>query len=318
MRKVIAQAVIVLTLVMSFGMTAFASSIGTLPATAKSRLTKSIEVGWFDNGGTPDVMAVTDNPELQDMIDNKNGIAFYEDTGRSRDFSKADLATVLGNLGIGANVADNWVILVAGTVNVDENGSGLGSQQDFHRWVIVYDKEYIETLVGISDDLSDSSVDGNMEALKDGLNVDVDIAGAAAVFSGVTPIINLICGIILFVVTLIFSVMMAMEIAYIEIPAFRGKMEDVKQSGTNKVMTKSDGNGGTKLRLIGADAIKAVEIEVSGEGGSKWMYYIKKKLVGTMFLGISIYVLASGNLTLFIDLAIRVVQGGMKVIQGLT
>jgi hypothetical protein len=147
------------------------------------------------------------------------------------------------------------------------------------------------------------------------LDLSADTAGASDALSGVVPMISLIAGFIIILLTAMMLVFTAIDCVYIAYPAFRNKCEDAKASG-NKFQTKTNSNGETSLRWVTDDAQYAIDKGTEDPSQNKWMIYLKRRLVSYVMLAIVIYMFFTGNITLIIQVAIKAVSGLMNVISG--
>ena len=153
--------------------------------------------------------------------------------------------------------------------------------------------------------------------ITDGLLVEADTGAAVTMLSGFSGFINLILGFIVVVITMMMAIYTGFDVAYIAFPVFRNKCEDAKFSG-NSALTKTGSNGQTKLRFVTDEAQRAVAQSASSEGGkSPWAIYFGSRVVSYVMVAIILFMFATGNINIITNLALKAVDGVMKVLQTL-
>lgn len=147
---------------------------------------------------------------------------------------------------------------------------------------------------------------------------------ASEILSPFMPYVNAILGIVTTIVVTVMSLLTALDLCYIAIPAMRNFMND------NESMQKTDSNGKKKLRFISDEAQYAVDSTVGHSGGSgsksggngeytsPWGAYFKTRIVSYIFLAVAITILLTGNITIITNLALKLVGGLMNVLQSLS
>lgn len=140
---------------------------------------------------------------------------------------------------------------------------------------------------------------------------------AATILASFIPYFNILLGLITTIVVLAMSILTALDLCYIAIPAMRNFMSDKAAEG-NTVVAKKDGNGGVKLRFISDEAQYAVEQAANNQGSSPWGMYFKSRILSYIFLAVAMVILLTGNITIITDLIVKLVSGIMSVLQGLT
>lgn len=212
------------------------------------------------------------------------------------------------------------------TINMDkaakDNGAPvqIGTYNFGSKNGIIYLKEG-KTLNDLSKKITQSqnnskTVDGVTD-ITDGLNIVADTGGAAAMMQGFSPIISLVLGIIVTLITMGMTLFSAFDIAYIAFPVFREKCEQAKVDGGRSVHTKQSANGDTKLRFVTDDAQYAVRQGTIENGVSPWGIYFKKRVMSYILLAIILFILLTGNISLITNIAIKIVSGIMNVLGGL-
>ena len=147
---------------------------------------------------------------------------------------------------------------------------------------------------------------------------------ASEILSPFMPYVNALLGIVTTLVVTVMSLLTALDLCYIAIPALRNFMND------NENMQKTDSNGKKKLRFVSDEAQYAVDSTVgrSGDSSSKsggnggytspWGAYFKTRIVSYIFLAVAITILLTGNITIITNLALKLVGGLMNVLQSLS
>ena len=162
---------------------------------------------------------------------------------------------------------------------------------------------------------NDATVD-DVSNITDGLKIGADTAGATALLSGFAPIISLVVGVIVVLVTMGMTLFTAFDIAYIAFPVFRNKCEEQKMNGTG-YNVKKDSNGNVSLRFVTDDAQYAVSEGTIENGKSPWGIYFRKRIMSYVLLAIVLFILLTGNISLITNIALNIVSGIMNVLSGL-
>ncbi len=168
----------------------------------------------------------------------------------------------------------------------------------------------------ITKSINNAKTVDDVSNITDGLNISADTQGAAAMMEGFAPIISLILGIMVTLITVGMTIFSACDIMYIAFPVFRNKCEDAKTTGTGPMVQKQ-ANGGTKLRFVTDDAQEAVTQGAVGSGKSPWAIYFGKRVMSYILLAIILFILLTGNISLITNIALKVVSGIMDVLAGL-
>lgn len=172
-----------------------------------------------------------------------------------------------------------------------------------------------QALQHVNSAVSNEETVANMQQLTNGLQITADTAGATAIMAGFAPIISLVVGIIVTLVTVGMTIFSAFDIAYIAFPVFRNKCEEAKTNGG--AMAKTTANGETKIRFVTDEAIYAVQECNIQNGKSPWAMYFRKRVMSYILLAIILFILMTGNISLITGIALKVVSGIMNVLGGL-
>ena len=147
------------------------------------------------------------------------------------------------------------------------------------------------------------------------VNVRADVGSANDLVSGFEPVINLVIGILAWVIVIGLPLITALDVCYITIPFVREKADDVKASGG--MGTKTGKDGSTKLRWISDEAQHAVETIDLDAGRSPLKTYLKSRIGAFVMVAIILYLLIGGQITVVTQLAVRLVSGIMNILSGL-
>ena len=167
----------------------------------------------------------------------------------------------------------------------------------------------------IGKSMNEGRVTDKVSDMIEELEIHASTGDAAALFSGFMPILNLILGVMVTIITVGMTLFSAVDIAYIAFPVFRNMCEDKKMTGGPG--TKKAANGETKLLWVTDAAEYAVKQGSIESGQSPWSIYFKRRIVSYIMLAITLFILMTGNITLITNIAINIVAGIMDVLGGL-
>lgn len=190
----------------------------------------------------------------------------------------------------------------------------LGSSQGV--LYIVRGKTEEGLIEAVQKSVNNAATVDDVSTITDGLNIGADTAGATALLSGFAPIISLVVGVIVVLVTMGMTLFTALDIAYIAFPVFRNKCEEQKMNGTG-YNVKKDSNGNVSLRFVTDDAQYAVSEGTIENGKSPWGIYFRKRIMSYVLLAIVLFILLTGNISLITNIALNIVSGIMNVLSGL-
>lgn len=157
----------------------------------------------------------------------------------------------------------------------------------------------------------------DVKGITDNLNIGADTQTATTILSGFTGIVSTILGLMVVLITVGMTIFSAFDLCYIAFPVFRNKCEDAKQTGqgimaSNKV-NKSTGE--TQLRFVSDDAqYSVVAADTVQSGKNPFVIYFGKRLISYIVLAILLFILLTGNISVFTSLALRVVSGILELI----
>ena len=152
----------------------------------------------------------------------------------------------------------------------------------------------------------------------EGMNITADVETASTMLSGFYPILSTVIGLMVILISIGMTVFSAFDLCYIAFPVFRNHCEDAKQSGGGLMAKTNKSTGETKLRFVSDDAQYAVNAaDTTQSGKNPFVIYFGKRLLSYIVLAILLFILMTGNITVFTNLALKVVNGVLELIQGM-
>jgi hypothetical protein len=154
--------------------------------------------------------------------------------------------------------------------------------------------------------------------ITNGFGLQADVSGAGALLSGFTGVITTLLGILTVVITIGMTIFTGFDLCYIAFPTFRNTCEEAKQSGSGFMASnKKTSSGETKLKFISDEAQYAVNAAQTTESGKNpFIIYFSKRIVAYMVLAVLLFIFLTGRITIFTDLALKLVSGVLNIIQG--
>ena len=148
------------------------------------------------------------------------------------------------------------------------------------------------------------------------LGLTADVTTATGMLSGFMGVLRTLLGILVVIISVGMTVFSAFDLCYIAFPVFRNKCEDAKTNGG--IMAKKGSNGEAKLRFVSDDAQYAVvAADTTQSGKNPFVIYFGKRLISYLVLAILLFILLTGKVTVFTDIAIRLVSGLINLLQTL-
>ena len=160
-----------------------------------------------------------------------------------------------------------------------------------------------------------SSTATNVKVAEIDVNVAADVGAANELVSGFEPVIQLVIGILAWAIVIGLPLITALDVAYITIPFFREKTEDMKAKGGP--MVTQGKNGESKVRWISDEAQHAVATLDLENGRSPLKTYLMSRIGAFIMVAIILYLLIGGQITVVTQLAVRLVSGIMNILSGL-
>jgi len=200
------------------------------------------------------------------------------------------------------NPGSNTITIKKGNSSFQINVSDSGVKQLKEIGRNIYDKE---------------SVRRKVSSMGEQVNVQADTKGAGVMLSGLAPLVNLIVGIIAYLIILGMTFFTALDIIYITMPVFRNKAEEMRQAGSGILVRHDNKTGETKLRWVTDEAVYAVQACSVDSGKNPLGMYLQKRIWAYILVAIVIFILLTGNVQLFVNIALNLVEGILDVLANL-
>lgn len=137
-------------------------------------------------------------------------------------------------------------------------------------------------------------------------NVNPDTGAAMGLLSGIMPVLNVVLGLMVVVISIGMSVFSALDIIYLAFPAFRSMVDNSVERGGKGTRTTKDGT--VTSRWVTQDAILAAQ-DAENTQGSPWGPYFKRRVLAYVFLAIILFILLTGNIFSITTLVTNALQG---------
>lgn len=162
----------------------------------------------------------------------------------------------------------------------------------------------------------------NFHNVTEGMALKADTEQAYGLLSGFTGVIKVLLGIIVVIVSVGMTVYSGFDLCYIAFPVFRNSCEAAKQGHGGGMMgnmaVKQGKNGENQLRFVSDDAQYAVTAaETVATGQNPFIIYFKKRFVSYLVLAVLLFILLTGKITVFTDIALKLTQGIINAVQGI-
>lgn len=133
-----------------------------------------------------------------------------------------------------------------------------------------------------------------------------DINQGARTLKPIMKIVNLIIGILASAFCILIGLFTAIDILYLVVPALHNSLDEKAMA---KGQTGKD--GGVKPRLVSEDACQAYNEVMNEANGGKnlLLVYLKKRIGAYIAVGIVLYMLLSGNLSLLVNIVLKALNG---------
>ena len=150
--------------------------------------------------------------------------------------------------------------------------------------------------------------------LKEDFNVSADVTKASEALDGFKDTVGIIVGVLAYIVIIGMGLFTALDVCYIVIPVFRSFYTDSAESG-NRITGKTGKNGEAKLRWVSDDAVYAVKVATVEEGKSPIKVYLFKRIGAYIIVAIVLFMLLTGNMQIFVNIALDLVSGIIEQLQ---
>lgn len=150
----------------------------------------------------------------------------------------------------------------------------------------------------------------------EGFNMAADVETAGKMLSGFIGVLKTLLGGMVVLASVGMTVYSGMDICYIAFPVVRNKCEDAKANGGMLASSKKTSSGENKLRFVSDDAQYAViAADTTQSGKNPFVIYFQKRLISYIVLAILLFILLTGRVTVFTDIALKLVSGILDMIQ---
>lgn len=139
-----------------------------------------------------------------------------------------------------------------------------------------------------------------------GIDLRPNIVGASKALDGFSGPLEMVVGVIFIVVMMGLTVFTALDLLYLTMPIMREKMAG------------ADGADGAKSKWITREAIRAVRLcEVDGSEKNSIVTYLRLRIWAFIAVGIVIYIFATGNISLIVNVVLNIVGSFIGALEGL-
>lgn len=188
-----------------------------------------------------------------------------------------------------------------------------------------YPDTYTDSIIAAADTLdkkeaakiADQQAVTQFSEVTSGFEIAADVQTAGNMMSGFMGVLRTLLGVMVVVASVGMTVFSGFDICYIAFPVFRNKCEEAKQTGTGPMASgKKTASGENKLRFVSDDAQYAVvAADTVQSGKNPFVIYFGKRLLSYIVLSILLFILLTGRITVFTDLALKLVSGILDIIQ---
>lgn len=150
----------------------------------------------------------------------------------------------------------------------------------------------------------------------EGFAIAADIETAGQMLSGFMGVLKIVLGVIVVLASVGMTVYSGFDICYIAFPVIRNNWEESRQSGGLMASNKRTPSGERKLKFVSDDAQYAViAADTTQSGRNPFIIYFQKRLISYLVLAILLFILLTGRVTVFTDIALKLVSGILDMIQ---
>lgn len=236
-------------------------------------------------------------------------------------YASAVTATTYGNVGDAANAQWDVVKSYFTTSQAGNNTQTI----DIGGTTYYYDPDKAQDIINSANSAASSQASqaANDQTVADfqdytnSLGLSADVKTAGSIMSGFMGPLRTLLGIIVVLISVGMTVFSAFDLCYIAFPVFRNKCEDQKQNGGPMASRSKGANGENKLRFVSDDAQYAVvAADTVQSGKNPFIIYFGKRMISYLVLAILLFILLTGRITIFTDIAIKLVNGIIQIVSG--
>jgi hypothetical protein len=177
------------------------------------------------------------------------------------------------------------------------------------------DESKVET--AIAQKKKDDSVAEDIKGINNNLGLVADTDSATVLLSGFIPAVSMLLGIAVVLLSIGLVIITIIDLCYIGFPPFQQKCMNSKQTGEGIMASKKTNNetGEHKLRIISGEAQYALNVsETESTGKSPYTIYGKKAMYKYIIIAILIFIVATGRMTIFTEIALKMVGGALDLL----
>ena len=235
--------------------------------------------------------------------------------------SSTTATTTYGNVGDAANAQWDVVKSYFTTSQAGNNTQTI----DIGGTTYYYDPDKAQDIINSANSAASSQASqaANDQTVADfqdytnSLGLSADVKTAGGIMSGFMGPLRTLLGIIVVLISVGMTVFSAFDLCYIAFPVFRNKCEDQKQNGGPMASRSKGANGENKLRFVSDDAQYAVvAADTVQSGKNPFIIYFGKRMISYLVLAILLFILLTGRITIFTDIAIKLVNGIIQIVSG--
>lgn len=196
----------------------------------------------------------------------------------------------------------------------DNKGTYYVSKEAYNRALTL--QKQINSSKAVAEDDDILSAKSQVQEMSKQFNLQADVGTASMILAGIEPFITTVLGIMVWVVTAGMTVFTVCDLCYLYIPVFREKTASMAQSGNAAVSTTNKETGESKFRFVTDEAMYAVQVCTVESGKHPASVWIKKRIWAYVLLGIALFILLTGNITLIVNIVLNIVGGVADALKG--
>lgn len=176
------------------------------------------------------------------------------------------------------------------------------------------DTASINTMIAKSEAADD--VSNKINSMTTDLGIQADTGTATALLSGAIPIVNALLGFLVLIINIAMFIFTALDIAYIVAPQFKETCDNTAASHPGQAKTSSGGE--PRFKWITDNAVYALKAANTVETGKNPLWiYLKSRVWTYMILAVVDFILLTGNITVFMNAALKVADGVLDLISNI-
>lgn len=159
-------------------------------------------------------------------------------------------------------------------------------------------------------------VSDKINSMTTDLGIQADTATATSLLSGAIPIVNALLGFLVLIINIAMFIFTALDIAYIVAPQFKEQCDNAAANHPGQAKTSSGGE--PRFKWITDNAVYALKAANTVETGKNPLWiYLKSRVWTYMILAVVDFILLTGNITVFMNMALDVAEGVLNLISSI-